>query len=85
MCVAEVRNGTKTVGAFVLVNLIMLQLYQPLNFMGMVYREIKQAIIDVEAMFAILAAESRDRGHSRRAAPEGERRRGPVRECRLRL
>ncbi|MGH7125216.1 MAG: ATP-binding cassette domain-containing protein, partial [Stellaceae bacterium] len=54
MCVAEVRNGTKTVGAFVLVNLIMLQLYQPLNFMGMVYREIKQAIIDVEAMFAIL-------------------------------
>jgi ATP-binding cassette subfamily B protein len=54
MCVAEVRNGTKTVGAFVLVNLIMLQLYQPLNFMGMVYREIRQAIIDVEAMFAIL-------------------------------
>ena len=55
MCVAEVRNGTKTVGAFVLVNLIMLQLYQPLNFMGMVYRDIRQAIIDVEAMFAILA------------------------------
>jgi ABC-type transport system involved in Fe-S cluster assembly fused permease/ATPase subunit len=54
MCVAEVRSGTKTVGAFVLVNLIMLQLYQPLNFMGMVYREIRQAIIDVEAMFAIL-------------------------------
>ena len=37
-----------------LVNLIMLQLYQPLNFMGMVYRDIKQAIIDVEAMFDIL-------------------------------
>ena len=55
MCAAEVRNGTKTVGAFVLVNLIMLQLYQPLNFMGMVYREIRQAVIDVEAMFAILA------------------------------
>jgi ATP-binding cassette subfamily B protein len=55
MCVAEVRNGTKTVGAFVLVNLIMLQLYQPLNFMGMVYRDIRQAIIDVEAMFVILA------------------------------
>ncbi len=55
MCVAEVRNGAKTVGAFVLVNLIMLQLYQPLNFMGMVYRDIKQAIIDVEAMFAILS------------------------------
>jgi ATP-binding cassette, subfamily B, heavy metal transporter len=55
MCVAEVRSGAKTVGAFVLVNLIMLQLYQPLNFMGMVYRDIKQAIIDVEAMFTILA------------------------------
>ena len=55
MCVGEVRSGTKTVGAFVLLNLIMLQLYQPLSFMGMVYREIKQAIIDVEAMFAILA------------------------------
>jgi len=38
----------------VLINLMMLQLYQPLNFMGMVYREIKQAIVDIEAMFAIL-------------------------------
>src|SRR5258708_17846888 len=55
MCVAEVRNGAKTIGAFVLINLIMLQLYQPLNFMGMVYRDIRQAIIDVEAMFGILA------------------------------
>jgi ATP-binding cassette subfamily B protein len=57
MCVAEVRNGTKTVGAFVLLNLIILQLYQPLNFMGMVYREIKQAITDIEIMFSILARE----------------------------
>ena len=55
MCVAGVRTGPKTVGDFVLVNLMMLQLYQPLNFMGMVYREIKQAIIDIEAMFDILA------------------------------
>jgi ATP-binding cassette, subfamily B, heavy metal transporter len=55
MCVAGVGARTKTVGDFVLLNLIMLQLYQPLNFMGMVYREIKQAIVDVEAMFAILA------------------------------
>src|SRR5271157_3349241 len=54
MCVAEVRNGTKTVGAFVLLNLMMLQLYQPLNFMGMVYRDIKQAVVDIEAMFTIL-------------------------------
>jgi ABC-type transport system involved in Fe-S cluster assembly fused permease/ATPase subunit len=54
MCVLEIRGGHKTVGDFVFVNLIMLQLYQPLNFMGMVYREIKQAIVDIEAMFAIL-------------------------------
>ncbi len=54
MCVAEVRSGKKTVGDFVLINLIMLQLYQPLNFMGMVYRDVKQAIVDIEAMFAIL-------------------------------
>jgi ATP-binding cassette, subfamily B, heavy metal transporter len=54
MCVAQVRSGEKTVGAFVLVNMMMLQLYQPLNFMGMVYREIKQAIVDVEAMFSLL-------------------------------
>jgi ATP-binding cassette, subfamily B, heavy metal transporter len=55
MCVVEVRSGAKTVGAFVLLNMMMLQLYQPLNFMGMVYREIRQAIIDIEAMFSILA------------------------------
>ncbi|HKN27287.1 MAG TPA: ABC transporter ATP-binding protein/permease [Roseiarcus sp.] len=55
MCVVEIRGGQKTVGDFVLVNLMMLQLYQPLNFMGMVYRDVKQAIVDIEAMFAILA------------------------------
>ncbi len=54
MSVAEIRGGHKTVGDFVLINLMMLQLYQPLNFMGMVYRDIKQAIVDIEAMFAIL-------------------------------
>src|SRR5881394_787481 len=55
MCAAGVRNGTNTVGDFVLVNAMMIQLYQPLNFMGMVYREIKQAIIDIEKMFNVLA------------------------------
>src|SRR6202162_5634971 len=55
MCAAGVRNGTHTVGDFVLVNAMMIQLYQPLNFMGMVYREIKQAVIDIEKMFNVLA------------------------------
>ncbi len=54
MCVAEIRAGRKTVGDFMFINLMMLQLYQPLNFMGMVYRDIKQAIVDIEAMFTLL-------------------------------
>jgi ATP-binding cassette subfamily B protein len=57
MCAFEIRAGSKTVGDFVLVNAMMIQLYQPLNFMGMVYREIKQAITDIELMFSILGRE----------------------------
>ncbi|HMH99457.1 MAG TPA: ABC transporter ATP-binding protein/permease, partial [Bradyrhizobium sp.] len=55
MCVSGIRNGTHTIGDFVMINAMMIQLYQPLNFMGMVYREIKQAIIDIEKMFDVLA------------------------------
>ncbi len=55
MCAIGVRQGRNTVGDFVLINAMMIQLYQPLNFMGMVYREIKQAIIDIEKMFEVLA------------------------------
>lgn len=55
LCAYEVRGDTKTVGDFVLINAMMIQLYQPLNFMGMVYREIKQAVTDIETMFSILA------------------------------
>ena len=54
MCVSGIRAGRNTVGDFALLNVMMLQLYQPLNFMGMVYREIKQAIVDIGAMFDIL-------------------------------
>lgn len=55
MCALGVRSGRNTVGDFVMVNAMMIQLYQPLNFMGMVYREIKQAIIDIEKMFQVLS------------------------------
>jgi ATP-binding cassette subfamily B protein len=55
MCAIGVRSGRNTVGDFVMVNAMMIQLYQPLNFMGMVYREIKQAVIDIEKMFGVLS------------------------------
>ncbi|WP_284178741.1 ABC transporter ATP-binding protein/permease [Rhabdaerophilum sp. SD176] len=54
----DVMAGKKSVGHFVMVNALMIQLYQPLNFMGMVYREIKQAIVDIEKMFDVLEREA---------------------------
>jgi ABC-type transport system involved in Fe-S cluster assembly fused permease/ATPase subunit len=55
LCAYGIQHGTNTVGDFVMINAMMIQLYQPLNFMGMVYREIKQAVIDIETMFALLS------------------------------
>ena len=49
-----IAQGTMTVGDFVMVNAVFIQLYQPLNVMGMIYREIKQALVDIEAMFTLL-------------------------------
>ncbi|MCX8255380.1 ATM1-type heavy metal exporter [Beijerinckiaceae bacterium RH AL1] len=63
MSIAGIRAGTHSIGDFVLVNAMMIQLFQPLNFMGMVYREVKQATIDIEKMFDLLSqnAEIEDR------------------------
>lgn len=52
-----VVQGKFTIGDFVMVNALMLQLYQPLYFMGMVYREIKQGLVDIETMFALIGEE----------------------------
>jgi ABC-type transport system involved in Fe-S cluster assembly fused permease/ATPase subunit len=55
LCAYGIEHGTNTVGDFVMINAMMIQLYTPLNFMGLVYREIKQAVIDIENLFALLS------------------------------
>jgi ATP-binding cassette subfamily B protein len=54
LTVRDIVEGRASIGSFVLVNAMLVQLYIPLNFMGMLYREIKQALIDIDDMFRIL-------------------------------
>ena len=51
---AGVVDGTMTIGDLVLVNAYLIQLYIPLNFLGVVYREIRQAMTDIERMFKLM-------------------------------
>jgi ATP-binding cassette subfamily B protein len=68
-----VLRGQQTIGDFVLINGLLMQLSIPLNFIGFVYREIKQGLIDVEAMFDLLEVppEITDRPDARRLAVGG--------------
>ena len=50
-----VIEGSMTIGDLVLVNAFLIQLYQPLNFLGVIYREIRQSMADIERMFGLLS------------------------------
>jgi ATP-binding cassette, subfamily B, heavy metal transporter len=54
LAAGEMRQGTMTVGSFVVINTYLIQLYQPLNFLGVVYMTIKQGMVDMEQMFNLL-------------------------------
>jgi len=54
----EVANDKMTIGDFVLINALMMQIFIPLNFLGFVYREMKGSMANIDAMFALLKVES---------------------------
>jgi ATP-binding cassette subfamily B protein len=57
LALSGMRAGTMSIGQFVLINTYLIQLYQPLNFLGVVYMTIKQGLVDMEQMFRLLRIE----------------------------
>ena len=58
MAASSLAAGEMTIGSFVLINTYLIQLYQPLNFLGMVYMTIKQGLVDMEQMFTLMRVEA---------------------------
>jgi ATP-binding cassette subfamily B protein len=73
MAARGVANHTMTVGQFVLVNTYLMQLYVPLNFLGFVYLQVNQGLVDMEQMFSLLRVnqEITDRPGAKSLAPQG--------------
>lgn len=55
LAAVRVKNGEMTIGDFVLINALMMQIFVPLNFLGFVYREMKGSMANIDAMFALLS------------------------------
>ena len=87
MAAYGVAHGHMTVGQFVLVNTYLMQLYVPLNFLGFVYLQLNQGLVDMEQMFSLMRVdhEITDRPGCQGACTPGRAGGGAVRGCAFRL